>query len=419
MAPHAPGTARDILAETEAYLTGRLLPFWTRRAPDPLGGFQTNYDRHGRRTQVTEKTLLCQARCLATFAHAARLGWPWPGWEEMLRQGIAFLERAFRDPDYDGYVWVTEADGTWKDQRKVLYGHAFLVYAYGELALALGSAACRQRAAELFDLIAARAADLRHGGFFEHFTRDWTLEAVRPDGVVHKSLDVHMHLMEAFTTLVEATARPRHRQALEQVTDLIFSAMVDPSTGTGISMFSPDWTPIPNRQLGTLWGSDRFDPAGKPPDITSYGHNIELAWLYLHSLGVLGRDRREGLTRALPIFEHTLAHGVDAEYGGLYTEGHRLHGVTETNKEFWQQAEALVGFLDAFELTGDARYWDAFRNIHSFVFRRMIHWEQGEWFPLLARDGTVLWDYMGHNWKICYHTIRSMVETILRLRRLV
>jgi mannobiose 2-epimerase len=409
----------DVLAQTEDYLRNHLLPFWIQRAAEPVwGGFQTNYDRHGRRTGVTEKTLLCQGRCLVTLAHAVRLGWDWPGWEQMLRQGTEFLEQAFRDTEHDGYVWITEADGAWKDTRKVMYGHSFLIYAYSELALTTGRPEYRERACHLFDLVLARAADLRYGGCFEHFSRDWTLDIVRADGIAHKSLDVHMHLLEAFTTLTELTAAPRHRQALEAVTDLIFTRMVDPLTGTGMSMFAPDWTPIPNLQLGTLWGSDRFDPSGKPPETTSYGHNIELAWLYLHSLTIRGQDRREGLLRTQPIFEHTLAHGVDPQYGGLFTEGHRQHGATEMNKEFWQQAEALVGFLDAFELTGDERYWQAFCNIHDFVFKRMIHWEQGEWFPLLARDGTVLWDYMGHNWKICYHTIRSMCEVIVRLRRL-
>jgi mannobiose 2-epimerase len=108
---------------------------------------------------------------------------------------------------------------------------------------------------------------------------------------------------------------------------------------------------------------------------------------------------------------------VDWECGGLYVEGDRAGEATEKTKEFWQQAEALVGFLDAADLTGDDSYLDAFRNIHTFVFTHMINWEQGEWFPLLARDGTVLWDYMGHNWKICYHTIRGMVEVVKRLER--
>lgn len=409
----------DCLRRTDDYLRQRLLPFWIARAPEPRhGGFQTNYDRDGRRTAVTEKTLLCQARCLVTLAHAARLGWTWPGWEGWLRQGVAFLEKAFRDPEHDGYVWITASDGAWRDDRKVLYGHAFLIYAYSELAMALGCPACRGRAEGLYDLVSSRAADHRHGGFLEHFTREWTVDAVRADGVVHKSLDVHMHLLEAFTALLELTGSPWHRRGLEQITELIFTRLVDPATGTGISMTSADWTPLPNLQLGTLWGSDRFEPAGKPVSITSYGHNIELAWLYLHSLDVLGRDRAEGLARVAPIAEHTLRHGFDTAFGGLFTEGDRDAGPTEFTKEFWQQAEALIGFLDAFELTGDERYLDAFRNVHDFVFNHMIHWEQGEWFPLLDRDGTVLWDYMGHQWKICYHTIRSMCEVVIRLRRL-
>lgn len=410
---------RAVLHATETYLRDRLLPFWIARAPEPdFGGFQTNYDRHGRRTAVTEKTLLCQARCLVTLARACRLGWEWPGARDVLEQGVRFLEKAFRDPVHDGYVWITAADGTWLDDRKVLYGHAFLIYAYSELALLTGSPASRDRAGELFDLVVSRAADLEHGGFLEHFDRGFAAEAVRGDGLLHKSLDVHMHLLEAFTTLSELTGSPRHRRALEQVTELIFRRMVDPETGTGIAMFGTDWSPLPNLQLNTLWGSDRFDPAGKPPEITSYGHNIELAWLYLHSLDILGVPREAGRSRVEPIFRHTLEHGLDRRYGGVFTEGHRLHGPTETNKEFWQQAEALVGFLDAYALTGETCYWEAFQQVHDFVFRHAINWEQGEWFPLLARDGAVLWDYMGHNWKICYHTIRSMCEVIARLRRL-
>ena len=79
------------------------------------------------------------------------------------------------------------------------------------------------------------------------------------------------------------------------------------------------------------------------------------------------------------------------------------------------QAEGLIGFLDAYLLSRDARYLDAFRNLHTFVFEKMINWPVGEWFPLLDRQGNVLWDYMGHNWKICYHTVRAMCELVRRL----
>lgn len=410
---------RDYLDRTEQYLRERLLPFWTARIVEPVhGGFQTNYDRDGRRTAVTEKTLLSQGRCLFTLSHAARLDFDWDGSRAMIAQGIDFLLAHFRDAEHDGCYWIVEEDGRVRDDTKVMYGHAFLVYGFAEHALLTGEARSAGEACRLFDLLVARAADLRHGGFFEHFDRKWDLVGVRADGRPHKSLDVHMHLMEAFTTLYELTGERRHAQALRQVIDLIFERMVDPETGVGIAMFAPDWTPVANQQLGTVWGADRFDEAGKPPEITSYGHNIELAWLYLHALDILGQSKRDGMERVQRIFEHTFDHGLDTQFGGLYVEGHRTGGPTELTKEFWQQAEALVGFLDAYLLTWDKEYLDAFRNVHDFVWAHVINWEQGEWFPLLTREGEVLWDYMGHNWKICYHTMRAMCEVAKRLRRL-
>ena len=106
-------------------------------------------------------------------------------------------------------------------------------------------------------------------------------------------------------------------------------------------------------------------------------------------------------------------------HGGLWVEGQRSGGPTERNKEFWQQAEALVGFLDAYLLTGNAAYLAAFRNVHAFVFEKVINWAIGEWFALLDETGNVLWDYAGHEWKICYHTVRSMVLTVNNLQEVL
>lgn len=413
---------RQYLERSEKYLTETLLPFWAERAVESThGGFQTNYDRKGRRTAVTEKSMLSQARCVFAFSHAARLGFEWDECLDAITQGIDFLFLHFRDRQHDGYFWITEEDGHVKDNSKTIYGHSFLIYAFAEHALSTGDLRSANEACRLFDLLMAKAADIQYGGFFEHFTADWRLQAVRQGGL-HKSLDSHMHLMEAFTTLYELTGAPRHRQALEQITELIFSRMIDPQTGCGVAMFEPDWTPINNVQLDTLWGADRFDDEGKPPEITSYGHNIELAWLYLHNVatrraaGDKTCDCDRALERVMPIFEHTHKHGVDWERGGLFVEGHRRDGVTENTKEFWQQGEAMVGFLDAYTLTADEKYLDAFRNIHDFVFEKMINWDCGEWYLLLDRDGRPVIDDMGTSWKVLYHTIRSMCLVVTKLR---
>ena len=45
---------------------------------------------------------------------------------------------------------------------------------------------------------------------------------------------------------------------------------------------------------------------------------------------------------------------------------------TLTEKQFWQQAEVLIGMLDAYALFGDEKYWQAFRNVYDFVFSKLV-----------------------------------------------
>ncbi len=410
-------TKKHYLKRTEDYLQHHLIPFWEKRIEEKIyGGFQTNYGFDGNPTEITEKSLLAQCRSIFTIAHVLRSGFMWKDAHGILKRGITFLFEHYRDNEYDGYYWIIDQKGTPSDENKVIYGHSFLIYALSEYALLTGDKQCRDEAVRIFDLLQEKAADPIYGGYYEHFDRQFNLTKVRDDNKTFKSMDVHMHLMEAFTTLYELTGDSRHRTALEEMVSLIFSKMIDNNFGTGISMFTSDWQPIPNVELGTVWGADRFDDRGKSTDITSYGHNIECVWLYLHAQDILGRLRKESLQKVLPTIEHTFHNGVDWNYGGLFVEGERNGPVTEDTKEFWQQAEGLVGFLDAYLLIEDEKYFNAFANIHDFIFTKMINWDLGEWYALLDRKGNVLWDYMGTSWKTNYHTVRGMCETVKRLR---
>jgi mannobiose 2-epimerase len=411
---------KEILRRTEEYLNNLLIPFWVKRAFEPkFGGFQTNYDRNGKRTIVTEKAQLAQGRCIFALSHILRSGFYYPGLVDLIGKGINFLFKYYKDSVHGGYYWIVSEDGKPIDNSKVVYGHSFLIYGLAEYALLTGNKACREEAVNIVNLLDEKAADKIHGGYNEHFDREFKPMITRTDGIYHKSLDVHMHLMEAFTTLYELTGEKEHRAHLENIIQLIFEKMTDPSKGTGISMFTADWNPIPNAELKTIWGHDRFKPKGKPVEITSYGHNIELGWLYLHALDILGIKDETSRKKAVPFFEHAYKNGVDWEYGGLFVEGYREGEVTETNKEFWQQAEAMVGFLDAYILTRDEKYLDAFKNVHNFVFTKMINWDQGEWFPLLDRQGNILSDQMGYNWKSGYHTLRATSLIVKKLREII
>ncbi|MBE0696764.1 MAG: N-acylglucosamine 2-epimerase, partial [Anaerolineaceae bacterium] len=42
----------------------------------------------------------------------------------------------------------------------------------------------------------------------------------------------------------------------------------------------------------------------------------------------------------------------------------------------------------------------------------------GEWYERVDRSGTPLDPILGHAWKINYHSVRSMVQSIQRLKKL-
>ncbi|HUF08278.1 MAG TPA: AGE family epimerase/isomerase, partial [Rhodothermales bacterium] len=144
-----------------------------------------------------------------------------------------------------------------------------------------------------------------------------------------------------------------------------------------------------------------------------------LAWLLLHASDRLGLLEGDALAVVEPIFEHCVEYGIDWEEGGVFVDG-PMNGRPEAfEKQFWQQAEVLVGLLDAYRLTHKPVYWAAFRNVFEFVFRKLVVPHVGEWYERVDRSGTPIDTALGHAWKISYHTVRSMVQTVDRLDRLL
>jgi mannobiose 2-epimerase len=410
----------ELYDRIHAYLTGKLYPFWYARVAAPGGGFTTYFDRAGNPTGKTDRTLIQQTRSLFMLSHAIRNSYGTGNRAaELLGPGLEWFLRAFRDQEHDGWLWIVDKDGRPASTDKIMYGQSFVIYAMSECALATGDSRARETAEHTFDLVQKYAADTGFGGYREMFLRDWKPRPPGAYGGDRKSFDVHMHLMEAYTTLFELTRAEIHERKLREVIDLLWRRMFNAGTWTGIAQFALDFTPLPAIMFKTVWGSDRDNEgAPRPLNNTSYGHNIEFLWLFLHALEVLGESVEPWKAKLEALARHTVMYGVDPEHGGIYVEGPHDGPARDRQKEFWQQAEALVGLLDCYLLFGDRTYAEAFRLVFDFVWDHMINHEVGEWFALLDRDGTVLWDYLGHAWKNNYHTTRSMVQTLRRLRKI-
>ncbi|MBC7961160.1 MAG: AGE family epimerase/isomerase, partial [Vallitaleaceae bacterium] len=107
------------------------------------------------------------------------------------------------------------------------------------------------------------------------------------------------------------------------------------------------------------------------------------------------------------------------QYGGVYRDGPHDGPALVKDKEWWQNCESMVGFLDAYLRIGDKSYFDAFHNIWEFSKKYLIREELGEWIQLVAYDGVPICEDIGNPWKAIYHTGRSIYECMIRLEKII
>jgi len=413
---------RTLKQEAENHLVSELLPFWTTRMIDKTnGGYLTHFDKDGNDSGEDEKSLIAQTRCLYTISSAHRAGYGGGAYAAMARHGVDFLIDKMWDKEFGGFYWMMDRKGNVKIDQKIIYGHSFAIYSLSEYTLATGDRRGMEYAEKVFDLLQKYCTDTMYGGYWEMFHRDWTLCAPGSQGGDRKTLDVHMHLMEAYTTLFECTGQDVHRRKLLEDIDLLVNRIIHPVFKTGIPQFYKDWTVAPQIKFDIIWGWDRFSEEGQKgnaTDNTCYGHNAEFVHLLIHALKILQIDPELYSDLFRTILNHTVDNGIDYELGGVFVEGPHSGGVYDKEKEFWQQAEVLIGLLDGVILFNDPKYWEAYKNVHRFVLDKMVNKGVGEWYPLLSRKGVPIWTHMGHSWKINYHTVRAMIQSIIRLDKI-
>ena len=402
-------------------LENGIIPFWFDRAwDDQHGGFLTNFDSMGHGLGTPEKYLNTQFRMVWWFSMLSHTFPRHKEFGQLAQAGVDWVIENFWDEKYGGWFWKVHDDGSELDDGKVVYGQAFAIYALAQHALSSGNGKSLTFASTTFDLLQKYCADTRFGGYYENLEREWQIS---PGGIFagdRKSLDTHMHLMEAFTTLFAASNAHVHRMKLHEVIDLIVMYMLDEDTGCGRNQFTLNFSPIPAIAIHRTWNAEREGDSPKTHlDTTSYGHNIELAWLINRALDIGQIDPEPYRSTQLGLVEHTYAKGVDWDDGGIFRDGLADGEPVILEKEFWQHAESLVGFLDAYQTFQDEKYLLAFGNIWHFVKDNLINPTLGEFRTLLNHSGEVIDANLGNPWKVAYHTGRSMLECRNRLQAIL
>ena len=383
-------------------LRSNLLPFWRERSVDRTrGGFVAEMDNDGTVRADAARGLVLNARLLWTFsALRRRLGDPAD--LELARRAYAYLEKRFRDGVHGGYVWMVDADGRPLPGSKKVYGQAFAIYALAEYHLASGDAAALTAARRVFELLERHAHDARHLGYLEACAADWspTAELRLSDGdmLAPKSMNTHLHVLEAYTNLYRAWPDPALAARLRELIGLFGEHIVDHRAGHLRHFFDERWAPL----------SEGY----------TYGHDIEATWLLAEAAAVLGDDALARQVRewAVAIARAVLAEGVDRD-GALAYEG-RGGAVVGAQRDWWCQAEAVVGFWNAYQATGEAGFADAAAGVWRFIEEKLADRAGGEWFWRVGADGAVDASMPKVSaWKCPYHSVRACLEMLERLER--
>ena len=412
--------------EMVQHLEEELLPFWKTRCWDySYGGYITQFDTDGNDSGVDEKSLLAHMRMIYSLSIAHLYGHDSDGiCADFAKEGVYFAIENYWDQVHGGFYWLFNRENTVLIDKKIIYGQSFAIYALATYSMIFNDSVSLEYAEKCFDLLQYHAAEAEYGGYLEMFNRDWSLCEPGNGGGDRKTLDVHMHLMEAFTALYASSGKKIHRVKLEEIIELLTGKILHPDYRTGIPQFYKNWEIAPQIKFDIVWGWDRFNDGNNKKnnalDNTSYGHNIEFFWLLVESLEVLKENPDDYKDLFSTILKHSVSNGIDYINGGVYVEGsHDGSKVYDLTKEFWQQAEFLIGMLTAYILYKDDTYLDVYGNVHNFVMKNVIKHEVGEWFPLLTREGVPIWEHMSHSWKINYHSIRASVFSIERLRKII
>ncbi len=403
-----------------------LLRWWMKHMVDDVnGGFYGRIDGQNNLHPSAEKGVILNTRILWAFSAAARKTGN-SDYIKMATRAHNYLIDKFLDKEQGGVYWSVDFLGQPLQTKKQVYAQAFAIYALSEFYLLTGNASSLEIALNIFQLLEKNALDPTQNGYYEAYSKDWQLlDDLRlsdKDANEAKTQNTHLHLLEAYANLLRAVPRnsvPEHvprnsvpghvfrnsvpelispeqssgvQHALENLINLFLEKFIDPKTAHIHLFFDENW------QLKS--------------DIVSFGHDIEASWLIWDAAQTI--ENQEIIEKVKPvclrIAEITLQEALEPD-GSVINQRWNSDGRLDTDRIWWVQAEAIVGFWNAFRMTGDTRFRKAALDCWRFTYNKMRDPVGGEWYWRISAAGE---NYPEEDkagfWKCPYHNARAMLH---------
>lgn len=375
-----------------------ILSYWKNKTIDvEYGGFIGKIDETDTIVAKADKGLVLNARILWSFSAAYNLNQQQDDLE-IAKRSFDYINQNFIDRNFGGVYWTVDFKGNPKEKKKQIYALAFTIYALAEYYISCDQPEVLTLAKSLYFDIEKYSYDKENGGYFEAFAEDWTdlkdLRLSGKDANEKKTMNTHLHVLEAYTLLYKIWPDQELKKQIENLLGIFKLHIINQNHHLDL-FFDEEWT--------------------SKSDIISFGHDIEASWLLLEAAKSIQDDKmiKEFESLALKIAD-AAAEGIDDQAMIYEFEPSKLKYISE--KHWWVQAEAMVGFLNAFQISGDEKYFQIFIKIWTYTKSLMIDHINGEWFWGRNIDETLMkgQDKAGL-WKCPYHNSRACMEIIIRL----
>ena len=381
------------LREVRETLTGNILPFWLG-LQDPRGGFYGEVTSDGLVREDALRGVILNARLIWTFAAAYGA----------LREA-AYLRAAihardwflahFYDHEFGGVYWSVAADGQPLDSKKQLYAQGFAIYGMSELYKVNRDAETLDHAIHLYRVVESRFADPVNGGYAEALARDFTpledMSLSAHDINADKTMNSHLHLMEAYANLYQVWPDQGLKERLVALLEIFGTRIMAPDGHLQL-YFRRDWS--------VLGGG------------VSYGHDIETSWLILECAFALRDPDVENRVRPWALSLGRAGNEGLLPDGSLRYE--RLpDGTYDDSRQWWVQAETVVGNLWLWKYHGDEAAVEAALRCWAYIRDHLIDHGNGEWWWAVLPDGSLdLSQPKAGFWKCPYHNSRMCLQSL-------
>ena len=380
-----------------------ILQFWLKNTFDlEHGGFIGKMDFGGEIHSKSDKGGVLNARILWTFSVAYNFTKN-EEYRQIAERAYHYIQNYFRDKGNGGVYWSVDFEGNPLSTRKQIYSQAFTIYGLAEYYKVSQNLEALDFAKELFYLIEKYSFDEQRGGYFEAFSKDWEvladLRLSEKDRNDPKTMNTHLHVLEAYITLLEVWENSFLEKQVRNLLTVFSDKIINLENNHMRLFFDKNW-------LSTSQG-------------ISFGHDIEASWLLQKAAEAIHDD--DLITK----FKAIAVKMADASTEGLQSDGSMIHEFDpstnhqDTHREWWVEAEGLVGFLNAYQISKNEKYLSIVQGIWDFTKKYLKDTEKGEWIWGVYEDYSPMKneDKVGF-WKCPYHNARACMEILKRINNI-